>query len=78
MGTEAELIKIAATQGVFAALFVALLFYVLRENSKREERLMDFFEAMNEHIAILGREVSCGFTELNAKLDRVLNHVKGD
>lgn len=35
---EAEIIKLAASQGLFAMLFVALLFYVLRYNEKREER----------------------------------------
>jgi hypothetical protein len=35
---EAEIIKMAASQGFFAVLFVALLFYVLRYNEKREER----------------------------------------
>ncbi len=34
---DSEILKMAASQGLFAVLFVALLFYVLRENAKREE-----------------------------------------
>lgn len=33
---ESEIFKVIITQGVFATLFCYLLFYVLRENSKRE------------------------------------------
>ena len=33
---ENEILKYVITQGVFAVLFVYLLFYVLKENSKRE------------------------------------------
>ena len=43
---EAEIIKMAASQGLFAVLFVALLFYVLKHNEKREERLMRCLEQM--------------------------------
>lgn len=39
---EAEILKMAASQsasqGFFAVLFVSLLFYVLRENSRREAK----------------------------------------
>lgn len=43
---EAEIIKMAASQGLFAVLFVALLFYVLRHNERREERLMSCLEKL--------------------------------
>lgn len=35
---EAEILKVAASQGLWAVLFVALLFYVLKHNEKRECR----------------------------------------
>jgi len=50
---ENELIKYAASQGIFAALFAALLFYVLKENSRREERLMEFFNVMSEKLSTI-------------------------
>jgi|GEM_PF-350585 len=41
MGVENEIIKLAANQGIWAVLFVALLFYVLRNGEKREVRLVE-------------------------------------
>ena len=43
---ETEIIKMAASQGLFAVLFVGLLFYVLRYNERREERLMSCLEKL--------------------------------
>lgn len=36
--------KVFLTQGAFSILFVYLLFYVLRENGKRESKLMEYFD----------------------------------
>jgi len=43
-----ELIGLAATQGIFAMLFVVMLLYTLYYNSKREERLMECINACME------------------------------
>lgn len=43
---EAEIIKMACSQGLFAVLFVVLLFYVLKHNEAREERLMTCLEKL--------------------------------
>ena len=48
MSLEQEIIKLVLSQGVFAVLFVWLLFFVLRENSKREERLLKCLEVLGE------------------------------
>lgn len=55
---EAELIKMAASQGLFAVLFVALLFYVLRYNEKREERLMEWLEGVKKDISEIKGDIS--------------------
>ena len=47
---EAEIVKMAASQGLFAVLFVALLFYVLKTNEHREERLMTCLERLTEDV----------------------------
>jgi preprotein translocase subunit YajC len=47
---ETEIIKMAASQGLFAVLFVVLLFYVLRYNQKREERLMACLEKLTADV----------------------------
>jgi len=54
---EAEIIKLAASQGIFAVLFVALLFYVLRYNEKREERLLSCLEKLTSQYEGLSHDV---------------------
>ncbi len=54
---EAEIIKLAASQGLFAMLFVALLFYVLRYNEKREERLLTCLEKLTSQYEGLSHDV---------------------
>ena len=54
---EAEIIKIAASQGLFAVLFVALLFYVLKHNEKREERLMTCLESLTRDVGEIKDDV---------------------
>lgn len=54
---EAEIIKLAASQGLFAMLFVALLFYVLRHNEKREERLLTCLEKLASQYEGLSHDV---------------------
>jgi len=50
---ESELIQLAASQGLWAILFVSLLFYVLKENSKREQSFQDIILALTEKLDTL-------------------------
>lgn len=52
---ESEVLRLLATQGPFAVLFVALLFWVLKQNAKREEsyqstisKLADKFDLLED------------------------------
>lgn len=54
---EEGILKLAMTQGLWAVLFVALLFYVLRNNEKREERLLGCLEQMGEQYENLSSDV---------------------
>lgn len=54
---ETEIIKLAASQGIFAVLFVALLFYVLRHNERREERLMDCLERLATDVGEIKNDI---------------------
>jgi len=54
---EAEIVQLAASQGFFAVLFVALLFYVLRHNEKREERLLSCLERLTSQYESLTHDV---------------------
>jgi uncharacterized protein YoxC len=54
---EAEIVKMAASQGVFAVLFVVLLFYVLKHSEKREERLLSCLERLTTQYEGLTHDV---------------------
>ena len=54
---EAEIIKMACSQGLFAVLFVALLLYVLRYNEKREERLMVCLERLTTDVSEIKSDI---------------------
>lgn len=54
---EAEIIKMACSQGLFAVLFVALLFYVLRYNEKREERLIVCLERLTTDVSEIKSDI---------------------
>lgn len=54
---EQEIIKLAAGQGLWAILFVALLFYVLKYNEKREERLMSCLERLTEDVGEIKNDI---------------------
>lgn len=54
---EADIIKLALSQGLWAVLFVALLFYVLRNNEKRETRLVECLEKMGDQYQCLAGDV---------------------
>ena len=56
-GLEAEIVQLAASQGFFAALFVALLFYVLRYNQAREERLLACLEKLTAQYEGISHDV---------------------
>ncbi|NMB42491.1 MAG: bacteriocin [Firmicutes bacterium] len=48
-----ELLKLAMNQGLWAAMFVALLFYVLRTNEKREQQLRCIIDKLADKLGIL-------------------------
>ena len=54
---DSEIIKMAASQGLFAVLFVVLLFYVLKHNEKREERLMACLERLTEDVGEIRNDI---------------------
>lgn len=54
---ENEIIKLAMSQGLWAVLFVSLLFYVLRENSKRESELRMIIDKLSDKFDDLKSEI---------------------
>jgi hypothetical protein len=64
---EADMTKYWISQGGFAALFVMLLIYVLKQNERRETRLMNFVEKIGPYMEELKRDVC-----------EIKNKLKGD
>jgi len=56
-GLEAEILKSAASQGLWAMLFVALLFYVLKNNKEREDKLLSALEKLGCQYEVLARDM---------------------
>lgn len=50
---EAEVLKSVGSYGIFAMLFTYLLFYVLKENSKREAKYQDIINNLTEKFDIV-------------------------
>ena len=48
-----EILKLAIGQGLWAALFVVLLFYVLRTNEKRELQLRGIIDKLADKLGVL-------------------------
>lgn len=70
---EQEILKMAASQGFFAVLFVGLLFYVLRNNEKREERLLSCLDNLGAQYQDLSKnmgEVKDDVRELKEKVEK--------
>ena len=52
-----EIYKLVISQGIFAALFFYLLYYVLDTNNKREENYQEIIKELSQEFKIL--EVVC-------------------
>jgi len=50
---EIETLKMAASYGVFAVLFCYLLFYVLKENGKRESKYQEIIISLTEKFTLI-------------------------
>jgi hypothetical protein len=68
---EDSIIKAAIEQGLWAALFVTLYFYQLRESKKREDRLMNFIDGITEKFEAIDRrteKISCDVAEIKQEM----------
>ncbi|WP_010271320.1 BhlA/UviB family holin-like peptide [Paenibacillus senegalensis] len=76
---EAELLKAAASQGIFAVLFIFLLFYVIKKqdnrdkkNEEREQKLIGALEQAqrnNQQLALTVQKLAEDVQEINYKID---------
>ena len=65
---ESEIIKAAIAQGLWAVLFVVMLFYVLRTSGEREKRLIDALDKLSEKFGVL-EDVKSGVERIERRLD---------
>ncbi|WP_300924826.1 BhlA/UviB family holin-like peptide [uncultured Clostridium sp.] len=66
---ENEIVKTIASQGSWALLFVWLLFYVLRENSKRENNYQETINKLADKISII-EDIKEDVKEIKTKVNK--------
>lgn len=54
---EKEIFELIVTQGLFAILFCYLLFYVLKENSKREQNYQEILKELTEMLPNIKQDI---------------------
>lgn len=54
---ESDVLKLIATQGAFAILFSYLLFYVLKENSKRETNYQNIITELTSVLPTIKQDI---------------------
>ncbi|MCI8556008.1 MAG: bacteriocin [Clostridia bacterium] len=64
-----ELIKIVISNGIFAMLFVYLLFYILKDSEKRENAYRKTIDELAEHLNSI-EDVKQEVAELKDYLER--------
>ena len=48
-----EMFNLAITNGLWSALFVALLVYQLKDSAKREKKYQDTIKELSEHLGVV-------------------------
>lgn len=66
---ENEIVKTIASQGAWALLFVWLLFYVLKENSKRENNYQKTINKLADKISII-EDIKEDVKEIKTKVNK--------
>lgn len=66
---ETEIIKAAMAQGLWAVLFVVMLFYVLKTSGEREKKLTDALNKLAERFGVL-EDVKEGVARIERRLER--------
>ena len=69
---ENEIVKTIASQGAWALLFVWLLFYVLKENSKRENNYQETINKLADKISII-EDIKEDVKEIKTKVNKEQN-----
>lgn len=74
MKIESELLKIAASQGIWAALSVALIFYILRNQEKRDLKQEEREKNYQDIIAQLKESLNM-IEEVRNDVEKIKEHL---
>jgi outer membrane murein-binding lipoprotein Lpp len=69
---ESLLLDLASKESLFAVMFVALFLYQIVDSRKREERLMNFIDAISQQFENLARQ----YEKLAEDVDEIRQDVK--
>lgn len=75
MGAE-EIIALVVGNGVFAALFTWLLFYVLKDAKTREAKYQETIKTLTGHLGEVINEVKEEVGEIKQKIDTIIEKEK--
>ena len=68
-----EIFKVALSNGLWAAMFVGLLVFQLKDSAKREKKYQDTISKLNEHL-----DAVSDIKEEIKEIRTCLSHHKGD
>lgn len=70
---EDEIVKIAMSQGLWATLFVSLLFYVLKETSNRESNYQNIIKDLSKKFNLI-EDINSDIKEIKSSFLKRENH----
>ena len=70
MGAE-QIIGMAISNGIFATLFVFLLFYVLKDARAREKKYCDTIKELTHHLGDRLEEIGKEIGTIKTKIDKI-------
>lgn len=69
-----EVLKMAATNGLWAVLFCVLLIYQLRESKAREAKYQSAIKGLSENLGIV-RQIKDDVAEIKQKLNKPIKKI---
>lgn len=68
---EERILDLAVQQGIWAVLFVTLLFFVLNENSKRESKYQEIISQLTDKFQCIEEGLSCIKEDVKEVKDKI-------
>lgn len=68
---EEKILDLAVQQGIWAVLFIALLFFVLNENSKRESKYQEIISQLTDKFQCIEEGLNCIKEDIKEVKDKI-------